>query len=252
MTPRTSWSNKLKKWRKDHEEQYAKAIIAPPIKTTMLKAIPLPGVILIMGAKGMGKSALAHGIAERLHKIKDIPVVLHLPTVPMELQKQIQKLLPSWIKVVTSTNQWPKKCVVIYDEAAQSAHARRTQSGDAVELDNLMSISRQRQQLIIFISHHSRKLDPNVIRDVDRIAWKSPTYAHWIFERNEFTDFVLKAVDFFQDIKKVSTALRTTLIMDFHAFTFSEFTNALPTYWSERLSHLFEDIKVIRKGGGYF
>jgi len=28
--------------------------------------------------------------------------------------------------------------VVIYDEAAQTAHARRTQSGDAVALDNLI------------------------------------------------------------------------------------------------------------------
>ena len=241
----------MKQWRKRHEEDYAKAIMAPPAKTTLLKAIPVPGVILIMGAKGRGKSALAHGIAERIHSTKDLSAVLHLPTAPADIQKRIQKLLPSWIKVVTNTNQWPKKCVVIYDEASQSAHSRRTQSGDAVELDNLMSISRQRQQLIIFISHHSRKLDPNVIRDVDRIAWKGPTYAHWIFERNEFTDFVLKAVDFFQAIPRESTALRTTLMMDFHAFTFQEFTNALPTYWSEALSHLFEDIKSIRKGDSY-
>ena len=249
---KTSWGEKLKKWRRAHEEQYAKAIMSPPEHSTLLRAIPLPGVILIMGAKGMGKSALAHDIAEKLHKTKRLPAVLHLPRIPLPIQKQIQSLLPSWNKVVTSTEQWPKKCVVIYDEAAQSAHARRTQSGDAVELDNLMSISRQRHQLIIFISHHSRKLDPNVIRDIDHIAWKTPTYAHWIFERNELTDFVLKAVDFFSKIKGEKTRLKTTLMMNFHDFRFQEFSNGVPSYWCDRLSHLFEDIKSTKKGGGYF
>jgi len=247
-----TWGEKLKRWRKAHDEQYAKAIMSPPEHTTLLQAIPLPGVILIMGAKGMGKSALAHDIAEKFHKSKRLPAVLHLPRVPAAMQKQIQSRLPSWNKVVTSTEQWPKKCVVIYDEAAQSAHARRTQSGEAVELDNLMSISRQRQQLIIFISHHSRKLDPNVIRDIDRIVWKTPTYAHWIFERNELTDFVLKAVDFFSKIKGDKARQKTTLMMNFHDFQFREFSNGVPSYWCERLSHLFEDIKSTKKGGSYF
>lgn len=247
MVPTKSWSERLKTWRKKHDEDYAKAVMAPPEHATILKAIPIPGVILIMGAKGKGKSALAHGIAEKIHSTRHMDAVLHLPTAPADIVKKIQKLLPSWIKVVTHMNQWPKRCVVIFDEAAQGAHARRTQSGDAVELDNLMSIARQRGQLIIFISHHSRKLDPNVIRDVDRIAWKSPTYAHYIFERNELTDFVLKGIDFFKDMKE-SKALRTTLVCDFHNLKFMEFANALPPYWSEELSRLFEDIKTTRKG----
>jgi SpoVK/Ycf46/Vps4 family AAA+-type ATPase len=247
LVPAKSWTEKLKDWRKKHDEHYAKVVMEPPEHVTMLKAIPIPGLILIMGAKGKGKSALAHGIAERLKTTRNMDAVLHLPTAPAEIAKRIQKLLPPWIKVVTHMNQWPKRCVVIFDEAAQGAHARRTQSGDAVELDNLMSVSRQRGQLIIFISHHSRKLDLNVIRDVDRIAWKSPTYAHYIFERSELTDFVLKGIDFFKDMKE-SKALRTTLVMDFHNLIFMEFTNTLPSYWSEDLSRLFEDIKTTRRG----
>jgi hypothetical protein len=199
-----------------------------------------------MGAKGKGKSALAHSIAQSVHTRRDWGAVLHLPRVPGKLQREIQKLLPKWIEVVTSTEQWPKNSVVIYDEAAQTAHARRTQSGDAVELDNLMAISRQRNQVIIFVAHHSRKIDPNIIRDIDRIVWKSPTFAHWIFERNELTDFVLKAVDFFQALTPAK-AKRTNLIMDFHSFKFGQFTNSLPSYWSEKLSHLFEDVQVVSK-----
>ncbi|MHB8084385.1 MAG: hypothetical protein ACYDHZ_00970 [Dehalococcoidia bacterium] len=246
------WGDKLRKWRKDHEDEYAKTILSPPEPTTALKAFPFPGTVLIMGAKRRGKSALAHTVAEKMHDSKGLPAVLHLPaSTPLRLRQDIQKLLPPWMKLVTSMKEWPKQCIVIYDEAAQEHHARRTQSDDAVELENMIGISGQREQLIIFISHHSRKLDPNIIRDIDRIAWKCPTYAHWIFERNELTDFVLKAVDFFKAIKTDSKMYRTTLMMDFHNFRFQEFTNGLPSYWTEELSRLFENIKIPKKGGGY-
>lgn len=241
-----TWSDKLKTWRREHDEQYARVLMSPPEHTTLLRAFPRAGVVLIMGSKGSGKSALAHDTAERLHTKGNIPAVLHLPTLPKPKQQSIQSLLPTWMKVVTSTEQWPKGGTVIYDEASQSAHARRTQSSDAVELDNLMGISRQRGQLILFVSHHSHKLDVNVVRDCDRVIWKRPTYAHWLFERDELTDFVLKALDFFQAMKE-SQALKSCMMMDFHNLTFEEFKNGLPTYWSERLSHLFEDIKSTRK-----
>ncbi len=243
---RLSNVEKLKRWRAAHDESYAKVIMDPPIPSTLLRSVPFPGLVLIMGAKGMGKSALAHDIAFQLHNRRHLPSVMHLPTAPQKIITDVKRLLPDWYTVVSSTAKWPNHCVVIWDETSQGAHARRTQSNDAIELDNLMGISRQREQLIIFISHHSRKLDPNVIRDVDRIAWKSPTYAHWIFERNEFSDFVLKAIDFFKTIPSPNKAKRTTLMMDFHNFTFSEFRNDLPPYWTERLSHLFEEIRCTR------
>jgi len=157
---KTNWTEKLRKWRQDHEEEYARIIMSVPEKTTILKAFPFPGTILLMGAKRKGKSALAHTVAEKFHDRKGIPAVLHLPqSVPLKLRQEIQKLLPSWMKIVTDMREWPKRCIVIYDEAAQTAHARRSQSGDAVELENLIGISGQREQMIIFIAHHSRKVD---------------------------------------------------------------------------------------------
>ncbi len=243
---KTGWSEKLKSWRKGHEEHYARAIMEPPESTTLLKAIPVPGLVLIMGEMRKGKSALAHDIAERLHKKTGRPAVLHLPKIPLELHRKIQALLPKWMKLVHSTKEWPKKAIVIYDEAAQGAHSRRTQSEDAVELDNLMAISGQRDQLIIFISHHSRKLDPNVLRGIGRVVWKSPSFAHWLFERDEISDFVLKAVDFFQGLTP-RQALKTAFVMDLHKFKFQQFTNKLPSYWSDHLSKLFEDVRVVSK-----
>jgi hypothetical protein len=241
-----SFTDQLKKFRQNQEEAYAKVIMEDPIKTTLRNAIPKVGVVLIMGDMGAGKSALAHAIAEMRHKaskVKPTPAVFHLPMVDEIMRKQIQRQLPKWIKVTTKTKDWPNHSTVIYDEASQSAHARRTQSGDAVELDNLMGISRQREQLVVFISHHSRKLDPNVLRDMSLIIWKRPTYAHWLFERSEITDFVLKAIQFFKKIHGAKTAQRSCMSINFKELRCEQFTNSLPSYWTERLSKLFEQIK---------
>jgi len=256
-----SYLEKLKTYRREKEEQYARTIMEKPSPTTILKSIPFPGVALIMGRRRYGKTATAHQIASELHKSRGIPGIVHMPpSTSPDLRNRIQKMLPTWIKVTTKKEEWPKRCVVIYDEAAQTAHARRTQSGDAVELDNLIGISGQREQLLIFICHHSRKLDPNVVREVNRIIWKQPTYAYMLFERDELSDFTMKAFDYFSALRKgrpynetVKRVLKKAcLMLDFDDFRFVTFDSKLPTYWTEDLSVLFQDIsKVGRKAPGY-
>ena len=256
-----SFLDKLKAWRRDKEEQYAHAIMEKPEKSTILKCIQLPGVVLIMGRRRYGKTATAHEIAAEMHKSKKVPAMVHLPpSTPQEIRQKIQTLLPDYMKVTTRKEDWEKNSVVIYDEAAQTAHARRTQSGAAVELDNLMGISGQRNQLLIFICHHSKKLDPNVVREVNRIIWKQPTYAYQLFERDELSDFTMKAFDFFAALRKgrpynetVKRIMkRTNLVLDFDDFKFLTFENKLPYYWTEDLSNLFQDInKVGRRAPGY-
>lgn len=247
MTPKKSWATKLKEWRKDKAEAYARTMMSPPAKTTLLKAMPYPGVCLIMGHRGYGKTGLAHEIASQEHSRRGVSACLHLPGVPEDMRKKTQRLVPRWIKVTTHSSQWPTKAVVIYDEASQSAHARRTQSGDAVLLDNIIGVSRQRNQLILFISHHSRKLDPNVVHEVDRILWKMPTHAHALFERDELSDFTYKALDFFAKIRGDTAKKKATLVMDFQNLEFSTFTNKLPPWWNDKLSRIFQDIEVMAK-----
>lgn len=244
----TDWSEKLKKWRKNKQEEYSKAILSPPETTTLYRVLPYPGVVLVMGARRKGKTGLAHEAANQFHSRRQIPAVVHLPHAPEAVRKKLQKLLPPWMKIVSRVSEWPKNAIVIYDEAAQSAHARRTQSGDAVQLDNLIGISGQRNQLIIFISHHSRKLDLNVVHEVDRILWKEPTYAHQMFEREELSDFTMRAYDFFQGIKGEKAKKKATLVVDFHNLHFLKCNNNLPPWWSDDLSCLFQDVQQIGKG----
>lgn len=246
--------DRLKNWRQSHSDTYARTLLETPKTTTIPKFIPDVGVILVMGDLGMGKSAEAHTIAETLHKRDGRPVVLHLPKwVPDKLRNRVQSLLPPWVKVVTDRKKWPNGAVVIYDEAALSAHARRTQSKDAVKLDSLLSIARQQGQLILFISHHSRKLDPNIVQQVTQVHWKQPTYAHQLFEREEMQDFSMRAFDFFTELREhrawkdctarvIKLVKSTTLALDMQDFRFATFRNPIPDYWSEKLSCAFKDI----------
>jgi len=253
--------DQLRTWRKDKEEQYAHTIMEKPTGNTILKLFRPPGVGLILGSRRFGKTATAHKIGETLHNSRSVRVMVHLPkSTSQEIKRKIQKLLPEYMKVTTKTEEWEKDSVVIYDEAAQTAHARRTQSGDAVELDNLIGISGQRNQFLVFICHHTRKLDCNVVREVNFIIWKRPTYAYQLFERDELSDFTMKAFDYFASLRNGRTMTdtirrrlkRSNLVLDFNDFRFFSFENSLPVYWTEDLSNLFQDInKVGRKAPGY-
>ncbi|HUV51908.1 MAG TPA: ATP-binding protein [Dehalococcoidia bacterium] len=247
MTPKLAWSEKLRRHRKDKAENYARAILEPPIRVPLYSALRFPGVVLIMGDIRAGKTALAHEIARLMNERRNLPAILHLPKVPDTIRRNIQKELPQWITVVSNRAEWVKDSVVIFDEAAQSAHARRNQSGDAIEIDDLLAISGQRRQLILFISHHSRKLDVNVCTAVHRIIWKRPTYAHQIWEREEMSDFTSKAFEFFKGIKDEVAQKKASLVLDFDNFRFLQTTNGLPPWWSDNLSCLFQDVQKVKK-----
>lgn len=250
------FTEKLKQWRHDHQEQYARTIIETPKEMQLYSMLPFPGVVLVMGDRRMGKTATAHEGANKMHQRRGLPAVIHMPHVPENIRRNIQKHLPDWMRVVVRRSEWPKNCVVIYDEAAQSAHARRSQSGAAVELDDLIGISGQRNQLIFFISHHSRKLDVNVITEVNRIIWKKPSYAHQLFERDEVADFSMRAYDFFDQFRgnrpwteaAKAKAKRYNLVLDFDQFNFYQCKNNLPPWWNEDLSRLFQDVQRVVKG----
>ena len=237
-------ANRLKKYRQQKAEEYARAILSIPQKANLYSLIPYPGVVMIMGDIRTGKTGLAHEIADEMHRRRNLPAILHMPRIDDKLRRAIQRIVPRWMTVTTKRSQWKDRALVVYDEAAQSAHARRSQSGDAVELDDLLAIAGQREQLILFISHYSRKLDLNVCTAVHRIIWKRPTYAHQLWERDEMADFTSKAYDFFKGIKGEIAQKKACLVLDMEDFGFFQCTNKLPSWWTDRLSRIFKEIQI--------
>lgn len=250
-TKKQSFDDKLKRYRKGKAESYAKTILSSPGRVkNIYYAMRFPGVAVIMGDIRSGKTGLAHEIANQFHHHMDMPAVLHLPTLNPRKRSTLQELLPDWMSVAKKRSQWPERSVVIYDEAAQTAHSRRSQSVDALELDDLLAIAGQREQLILFISHYSRKLDLNVCTAVHRIIWKRPTYAHQIWERDEMADFTMKAYDFFQKIRGKEAKRKACLVLNMDNFGFSQCTNRLPPWWSDDVSRIFKDSQIQSGKGG--
>jgi hypothetical protein len=250
LTAKESQANKLKRYRQKKSDEYARAILSIPQKASLYSLIPYPGVVMIMGDIRTGKTGLAHEIAGEMHCRRNLPAILHMPRMDEKQRRSLQRILPPWMKVTTKRSQWKDRAVVIYDEAAQSAHARRSQSGDAVELDDLLAIAGQREQLILFISHYSRKLDLNVCTAVHRIIWKRPTYAHQLWERDEMADFTCKAYDFFRGIEGQLAQKKASLVLDMENFGFFQCNNKLPPWWTDRLSRIFKEVQIQNNSWG--
>jgi hypothetical protein len=242
LVPAVSWTERLKKHRKNQADSYAKTILADPEHIQLYQGLRYPGLVIIMGDIRAGKTGLAHEIASVMHERKGLPCCLHLPVLSKEKAKKVQRMLPSWMKVTRDRSEWGTKCVVIYDEAAMSAHSRRSASDEALELDELVSIAGQREQLILFISHYSRKIDVNLCTAVHRIIWKRPTYAHMLWERDELGDFTTKAYEYFRNISGEIAQKRACLILDLDNFSFKQATNKLPSWFTPELSCIFKDM----------
>ena len=234
MSPK--WMEKEKKWILKHKEKLSRAFMEKPRQIHLRQAIPDKGVIIIMGDRRKGKTGLACQIMDLKHRTANLPGAVCYP----EKLVKLRNLLPSWVTVVTSLKDLPAKSVCLVDEASQVAHARRTQTQDALDLESLVALSEQKDQLILFITHHSRKFDINDVHGSNLIVWKKPSYADTIWEREELQKFVLRAREIFDQEKSVSKQLRLCYAMNLRDFNFYTFTNGLPDWWSHDLSTVFK------------
>lgn len=244
MSPE-QWIKKLSQWLTKHKEAQAKALLSEPKQTTMGRILKPVGVILVMGDRRGGKSVLAFKVAEHFHDKRNLPAAACYPTA----SRKLRRLLPKWIRIVTSVKDFPHNCICIIDEAALVAHARRGQSTGALDMEDLVALSEQKGQLIILISHHARKLDINDVHGANIVIWKQPTLADTIWERSELQMFVLRAWEFFQKLYPVGwnptkpipkRVLQANFAMNLRRMEFYSFKNGLPSFWSQQLSTAFK------------
>jgi len=246
------WMKRLSDWRTKHKEKLAKALLSEPTLTTMLRLIRPQGVVLIMGDRRSGKSVLAFKIMEEMHDKKGIKGAVCYP----QMNKKLRRLLPKWVRVVTRVKDLPSNYTCIIDEASQVAHARRTSSTAALDMEALVALSEQKGQLILFISHHSRKFDIADVHGSNLIIWKQPTLADTMWERDELQTYVLRAWEFFQKLYPVKwnptkpipkKVLQACFVMNLRRMEFYTFRNGLPKFWSVGLStvfKLFDDVEI--------
>ena len=193
--------------------------------------LPVSGVMGILGKRREGKSALAYHIAELRHQAQATPACVLGP--PPSLAEKF----PEWMTIVTALQDFQDfpGHTAILDEGSLPLHARHSLSRDHTGFDQLLSLCGQLDQLFIFCTHHSRKLDINIVTEYEVLAFKFPNKMHTRMERPE--------------IREWSTAARTRL-SDFDAQGRKEWSfvlhddldetamvqNPLPTFWCDEIS----------------
>lgn len=211
-------------------------INASPL-TSWDKALPNPGVIIVLGHRGTGKSALGFWLLEKLHNRKKLKAVV------VGMPRSKRKLVPAWVSHTEDINRLPEKAVVLLDEAALRFSARRSQTDTNLAVSGLVALSRQRKQVIILVCHTARMLDVELVFDSDLVVYKLPSVAHVKFERKETAEYTLKARE---ALLKVKNPKAWAYVIDFHQGREGLLRNRLAHFWSDSLSNVWAGLDVAK------
>ena len=194
-----------------------------------LPLINHPCVIVILGKKGSGKSALAYRLLELMRWIAPICVV--------GLPSSAHKYLPDWIEVYSELEDVPPNAIVMVDESYIRYHARSSMTSHAKELSQILNLSRQRGQTIIFVSQESRQADRDILSAAGIIIFKEPGLFQAKLDRHELLNFVTQAMQAFQSI--TCDRKKWSFVLTQEQGCVGLIENSLPSFWSEKLSRAF-------------
>ena len=192
--------------------------------------LPHPSASIITGGRGKGKSALGYYLLEHLSELNGIdPHVAGFP-------REKWGLLPSNFKRVgegiEDLEALAEDSMVFFDEASLRFYARRFRRRENELMDWLVSLSRQRGQTIMFATHHTRKLDINLITDADAVLFKQPSRFHAKLERPEIRELAREAQEAFS---QVGNPLEYTYVVSAD-YDGALVKNPLPSFWSDEIS----------------
>jgi hypothetical protein len=203
-----------------------------------LKRIIHPSLVLILGKRGSGKSALAYYLIE-IHRYGLKPYVVGIP-------QSKQHLLPEWVCVASSLEEVPFGAIVIVDEAYLLYHARGSTTQESKEMAKIINLSRQKGQTIIFVTQESRSIDKNIASSANVIIFKEPGILQSEFERPELNHLAKKAVEAFAPINGNKQQWSYLYAPDTNYSGLIK--NELPSFWKPELGRMFAgDISTISK-----
>ena len=197
-----------------------------------LNIIRHPSIIVIIGARGSGKSALGYKIAEYLKPYADIYVVA--------LPREARRLLPEWIGTVPRIEDVPPNSVVLVDESYTQFHSRTFSSDRARSLSNLINLSRQRGQTLIFVTQEGRQVDKNIVSSADIIISKNPGILQSEFERRELRKMAEEARRMFAAINAKDRNKWAYVYAPGSDFI-GMIENSLRRFWTQGLSKAYAD-----------
>lgn len=158
----------------------------PLLSENKWEAILIPGsVILIIGERGSGKTASGYYLLQKLSQRMGCYVV--------NLPDEVRHLLPAGIGAVPTLEEAPCHTALLVDEAGLEFSARRSASEKNQKLLEVISLARQRNQIIIFIVQETSYIDITILRGLSSLIVKEPSPLQSRLERPEIREFIEKA-----------------------------------------------------------
>jgi hypothetical protein len=194
-----------------------------------LRLIHHPSVIVILGGRGKGKSALGYRLLEYLRWTAS-PYVVGLPG-------NARKLLPDWVGMAVSLEDVPPKAIILVDEAYMPYHARSSMAAEAKAMSQMVNLSRQREQTLIFVSQEARQVDKNVASSANVVVFKDLGILQLEFDRRELNKIATQAKQAFSTVHGDKRRYAYIYAPDNDFMGLVE--NSLPSFWNEKLSHVF-------------
>jgi len=195
-------------------------------------------VSVILGKKGAGKSGLAYYLAEEAsEEYRLLPVVVNLP-------ESKRRLLPDnfVIKPLSEVRRL-ENSVIIIDEGTTMLPAGQRKLEEMIK--GFVALSRQRNQLVLFIFHSSSDAGSRILRGIDVVLVKEPSRRQIQFGSKDswFGALLAEAKDKFNTIKQMGGDRRGYTFVDSEEPDFRGLMpNGLPSFWSEELSKAWANV----------
>lgn len=207
------------------------------------QAIPAPSVVLITGRRGSGKSALGYWLVEHLSEAYCMDA--HVIGVPEDKWG----LLPNSIRPLplTALRSLPENAVIFVDEAALLFYSREWGDKQHTMFDHLLSVSRQKHQVLLLATHTARKLDVAIVMDADCWVCKEPSLLHSRLDRGEIRQFTQEALKAFGQVP--AERRKQSAYVFCHEWEGGRMLeNGLPSCWSDDLSCAFAGVDLAQEG----
>jgi len=110
-------------------------------------------------------------------------------------------------------------------------------AAESKAMSQLVNLSRQREQTLIFVSQEVRQLDKNIASSANVVIFKDLNFLQLEFDRRELNKIAANAQQAFATLSgdKRGQAYVYSPDSDFMGLV----ENSLPTFWKEKLSHAF-------------
>jgi len=208
-------------------------IYTPPIDETLARLVKHPSVVLILGHRGNGKTALAIRLQELLRDLAE-PYAVGLP-------EKASRIFPSWYGLSEDFDTIPNDAVIYVPESYRLFHSRDTQSAQGRAVAELVNLSRHRKHTLIFDVQNAAHLDRNILSEVDLVLVKEPGPFQEGFERTQFHGVMNSARAAFASVGTNRKKRAVWVVAPTVGINGQLMENQLPTFWNDSISRVFGD-----------